>query len=109
VTYFDIKAFQILGYAYFKVMSENEAIENMRRRLIFRSDHRGTKEMDLLLGSFAIKHVPNMSENELAQFEEILKENDPNLYNWITGKEPEPDNVKSALFDRLKKHQYVSG
>jgi len=90
-------------------MSENEAIENTRRRLIFRSDHRGTKEMDLLLGSFAIKHVPDMSESELSQFEEILQENDPNLYNWITGKEPEPENVKSALFDRLKNHKYAQG
>ncbi len=81
-------------------------IENTRRRLIFRSDHRGTKEMDLLLGTFAKKHVPTMSEEELAQFDEILKENDPNLYNWITGKEVEPDNVKSPLFDRLKEHRY---
>ena len=88
-------------------MSEDETTQNTRRRLIFRSDHRGTKEMDLLLGSFAKKYVPEMSEQELAQFDEILKENDPNLYNWITGKEPEPDNVKSPLFDKLKKHKYA--
>ena len=86
-----------------------ETLENKRKRLIFRSDHRGTKEMDLLLGSFAKKHVPGMSEDELTQFDEILKENDPNLYNWITGKEPEPDNVKSPLFDRLKEHKYKFG
>ena len=87
-----------------KVMTD---IDNKRRKLIFRSDHRGTKEMDLLLGTFAKKHVPHMSESELDQFEEILKENDPNLYNWITGKEEEPDNVKSPLFDRLKSHKYA--
>lgn len=90
-------------------MSENEAIENTRRRLIFRSDHRGTKEMDLLLGSFAKKNVPSMSVEELDIFDEILQENDPNLYNWITGQEPEPDNVKSEIFDRLKKHKYAQG
>ena len=88
-------------------MSENETIENKRKRLIFRSDHRGTKEMDLLLGTFAKKYVPSMNEEELQQFDEILKENDPNLYNWITGKEPEPDTVKSPLFDRLKNHKYA--
>lgn len=88
-------------------MSENETIENKRKRLIFRSDHRGTKEMDLLLGSFAKKHVPSMSEEELEQFDEILKENDPNLYNWITGKEPEPENVQSPLFDKIKNHKYA--
>ncbi|MGH1398106.1 MAG: succinate dehydrogenase assembly factor 2 [Alphaproteobacteria bacterium] len=84
----------------------SEIIENTRRKLIFRSDHRGTKEMDLILGSFAKKHVPTMSEDELSTFEEILKENDPNLYNWITGKEPEPDTVKSTVFESLKAHKY---
>ncbi|MFK7839524.1 MAG: succinate dehydrogenase assembly factor 2 [Bdellovibrionales bacterium] len=86
------------------IKTMTETTDNMRRRLIFRSDHRGTKEMDLILGTFAKKHVPDMCEEELAKFDEILKENDPNLYNWITCKEPEPDNVKSDLFDRLKKH-----
>ena len=88
-------------------MPESETIKNMRQKLIFRSDHRGTKEMDLLLGSFAKKHVPTMSEEELVQYEKILKENDPNLYNWITGAEPEPDSVKSELFDRIKNHKYA--
>jgi len=90
-------------------MSDDETTQNTRRRLIFRSDHRGTKEMDLLLGSFAIKYVPDMSVDELTQFEEILTENDPNLYNWITGKEPEPDTIKSPLFDKLKNHKYAQG
>lgn len=90
----------------FVVKKTMETIENKRKRLIFRSDHRGTKEMDLLLGSFAKKYVPAMSEAELIQFDEILKENDPNLYNWMTGKEIEPENVKSPLFDRLKQHRY---
>lgn len=63
--------------------------------------------MDLLLGSFAKKHVPGMSVEELDTFDAILEENDPDLYNWVTGKEPEPDTVKSEIFDRLKNHKYV--
>jgi len=65
--------------------------------------------MDLLLGSFAKKYVPDMSIEELAQFEELLNENDPNLYNWITGQEPEPDAIKSPLFVTLKNHKYAQG
>ncbi len=83
----------------------NDDLQNLRNKLIFRSDHRGTKEMDLILGSFAKKHVPNMSKEELAQFEEILKENDPNLYNWITGKEDPPANVVSSLFEKIQNHK----
>lgn len=63
--------------------------------------------MDLLLGSFAKKYVPDFSEDELVQYEELLKENDPNLYNWITGKEEAPANVQSDVFDRLKNHKFA--
>lgn len=88
-------------------MSENETIENKRKRLIFRSDHRGTKEMDLILGTFAQKNVPGFSEEELDQYEELLKENDPNLYNWITGKEQAPANINSDVFAKLKAHKFI--
>ena len=53
----------------------SEEIENTRKKLIFRSGHRGTKEMDMLMGSFAEKYVPTMSEEELAIYEELLQEN----------------------------------
>lgn len=88
-------------------MSENETTENKRKRLIFRSEHRGMKEMDLIMGTFARKHVPDFSEDELTQYDELLKENDPNLYNWITGKEEPPANVASDLFEKLKAHNFV--
>lgn len=88
-------------------MSENETTENKRKRLIFRSEHRGMKEMDLIMGTFARKHVPDFSEDELTQYDELLKENDPNLYNWITGKEEPPANVASDLFEKLKTHNFV--
>ena len=80
-------------------------IEKKRKRLIFRSEHRGMKEMDLLLGSFARKYVPKFDEAELAQYDEILQENDPNLYNWITGKENAPANVIGHVFECLQAHK----
>ena len=67
-------------------------IETERKRLIFRSWHRGTREMNLLLGSFADAHVPGFSEAELAQYEEILSYSDPDLYDWITGRVAVPAN-----------------
>ena len=84
----------------------DETIENKRKRLIFRADHRGTKEMDLLLGSFAKKYVPEFDEQELAEFDQLLSHNDPDLYNWITGKEEVPEAVVSlSIFETLRSHK----
>ncbi len=87
---------------------KDEPLDNKRRRLIFRSDHRGTKEMDLILGSFALRNVPNFSAEELAQYDELLCNNDPDLYNWITGKEAPPKELESMrVFQKLMTHKVV--
>ena len=85
----------------------SDTTENMRKRLIFRSEHRGTKEMDLLLGSFAKQHVPDFNEAELAEYEALLEENDPDLYNWITEQEQPPANVAGySMFPKIIGHKY---
>jgi antitoxin CptB len=78
-----------------------EDIEVRRKRLIFRSWHRGTREMDLLLGRFADAHIAGFSESELAEYEALLQVSDPDLYNWITGVEEAPANLGS-VFTKLK-------
>ncbi len=84
-----------------------EELEKKRKRLIFRSWHRGTREMDLLLGSFADAHVPGFTAEELAQYDEILHNNDPDLYNWITGKEPAPANLITPVLEKLLDHKFT--
>lgn len=85
-----------------------EDVENMRKRLIFRSEHRGTKEMDLLLGSFAKKHVPEFNEAELHEYQELLEHNDPDLYNWITGQEAPPAEVAGySMFPKIQGYTYA--
>lgn len=85
-----------------------EDIENQRKRLIFRSEHRGTKEMDLLLGSFAKKHVPSFAEQELGEYEAFLTHNDPDLYNWITEVEEAPVDVRNyKMFQKIKGYRYA--
>jgi len=84
------------------VGKDGETIANKRKRLIFRSAHRGIKEMDIIMGSFAEQFVPNFTESELADYDELLTHNDPDLYNWITGKESAPDDVTCmAVFKKL--------
>lgn len=87
--------------------SVQDDLEIIRKRLRFRSWHRGTKEMDLLLGSFADRHLPDLDAGDLAQYEDLLQNNDPDLYNWITGQEDPPANIISDVFEKLRRHQFA--
>ena len=80
-------------------------LDNRRKKLLFRAGHRGTKEMDLILGSFARDNLGSFDESETDAFEEILQYSDPDLYNWITGKEPVPANLRTPVLDKLLAHR----
>ena len=88
-------------------MAENETLENKRKSLIFRPEHRGTKEMDLVMGSFAKKYIAGFTEEELALYDEILNDSDPDLYNWISGIEVAPDYKMNSVFKRLLGHSFA--
>ena len=81
-------------------------IQNWRKRLIFRSWHRGTREMDLMMGRFADAHVPTFTEEDLNQYEEILSYSDPDLYNWISGREETPANLVSPVMEKLLNYSF---
>ena len=83
-----------------------ETPENMRKRLIYRSWHRGTREMDLIMGTFADENVPGFDGDALAQYDEILNHSDPDLYNWITGVETPPANYVCPVLEKLLLHKY---
>lgn len=80
--------------------------ENKIKRLRFRSWHRGTREMDLIMGSFADANLDALSDEELESYEEVLSYSDPDLYNWVTGKEEVPANLRSSTLDKLLEHEY---
>jgi antitoxin CptB len=63
-----------------------------RKRLLFRAWHRGTREADLILGSFAEQHLAGFDEAQLDRFEALLDVPDWDLFDWITGRAaPPPD------------------
>lgn len=76
-------------------------IEIQKKKLIFRSLHRGTKEMDTLLGKFAVSEVPEMKIDDLNAYEAFMEEEDPDLYHWITMQKPTPDEKQSSMLSRL--------
>lgn len=58
-------------------------LELSRRRAAYRASHRGTKELDWLLGRYAAARLAGLSREELAAFERLLGQPDPDLYDWI--------------------------
>jgi antitoxin CptB len=71
-------------------MTKTETIENRRKRLRFRAWHRGTKEMDLLIGSFADAHLSGFGREQLDRFEALLDVPEPVVYDWILGRGKPP-------------------
>lgn len=63
------------------------------KRLLFQSTHRGTKEMDVILGGFAAQHLGVLSNDQLGRFEALLEESDADLFDWISGKRETPDSM----------------
>lgn len=75
--------------------------DRRKERLRFRSWHRGTREMDLILGRFADAYLPQFTPRQLDEYEQLLGYNDPDLYNWITAAQPVPDEQKLSVLDLL--------
>ncbi|MGV6840563.1 MAG: FAD assembly factor SdhE [Planktomarina sp.] len=67
------------------------------KRLYMRSIRRGTKEMDLVLGGFAAKALPNMSADILVAYENLLGENDHDIYAWILGQMTPPQELAGII------------
>jgi antitoxin CptB len=74
-----------------------------RKRLLFRCNHRGTMENDILLGGFAAIHAKDLTESQMAGLEVLLDESDNDIYNWIIGKEPVPEAHDTDLMTWVRK------
>ena len=77
------------------------------KRLKYRSWHRGTKELDLVIGNFADKNLEKMTVAEIDQFEAIIEEDEFVIYNWLTRKDPIPAEHQNAVMDRLLSFELV--
>lgn len=82
-------------------------LEIRRRRALYRAQHRGTKEMDWMLGRFAEVHLPEMDAERLTTFEQFLAMSDPELQPWLMDAEgarphPSPDPAFADLISRVR-------
>ena len=80
----------------------SDGLDVRRKRLLFRCWHRGTREMDLILGRFADSAIPTLSDDELAQLERLIEVSDPDLYAALTNDKPLAPGYAGSLFDRIR-------
>ena len=77
-------------------------IEIHRKKLLFRAGHRGTKEMDILLGNFANKYIQLFDELELVMFSTLLDCEDDLIYKCLLDKESVLPGIDNRIFHLLK-------
>jgi antitoxin CptB len=80
----------------------SEGLDARRRRLLYRAWHRGTREMDLIMGRFADAMIGTLTEAEIDEFEQLSEQPEPDLYAWITGDRPVPLEHDTAVFNKLR-------
>ena len=80
----------------------SEGLDLRRRKLLFRSWHRGMRDMDLIMGRFADATVQQLTQEELAEFEQLMEVPDRELLAWIIGEADVPPDYDTALFRRLR-------
>lgn len=80
----------------------SHGLHDRRKRLLFRCWHRGTREMDLILGRFADAEIAGLSDAELSELERLLEIPDPDFYAAVTGHQPLPADQPHALFKRIQ-------
>ncbi|MBY0462701.1 MAG: succinate dehydrogenase assembly factor 2 [Alphaproteobacteria bacterium] len=81
----------------------SDYLKNKIKKLSYQSWHRGTRELDLVLGEFSDKYLSTFSEKELDEYALILKENDLELWEWISGRIPVPCNSTTSILQKICK------
>lgn len=80
----------------------SDGLDHRRRRLLFRSWHRGIREMDLVMGQFADAQIDQLTDDELDVYEALLEAPDPEVFKWITRSAPVPANFDTPILQRIR-------
>ena len=81
-------------------------IEQLRKKIIYRSNYRGTKEMDKLLGAFTKKYINDLNNDDLLKLEKLLDIDDDNLYNFYKGTETDVKFENNRINELFKNFKY---
>jgi antitoxin CptB len=82
-------------------------IKDLKNKIIYRANYRGTKEMDKLLGSFTRKYIDQLSEEELKYLCDLLDCDDENLYKFNQGQNVTIEIKLNKVTEMFKNYNYV--
>ena len=83
-------------------------IKDLKNKIIYRANYRGTKEMDKLLGSFTKKYIDQLNEEELNLLCDLLDYDDENLYKFNQGQNLTIQIKLNKVTKMFKNYKYVS-
>jgi antitoxin CptB len=83
-------------------MTTPAPLDERRRRALYRAKHRGTKEMDWMLGKYADDLLAAMSDAELMEFEQLMELPEPELQHWLLSGEGYAGSSFAALIERVR-------
>ncbi len=86
---------------------QTEQLSPRKKKLYFRSCHRGIKEMDIIFSQFAEAVLPDLAESELDAYERLLELPDTDLFNWATGRLEVPKEQRFDLLDRMMRLDFL--
>ncbi|MES2712098.1 MAG: succinate dehydrogenase assembly factor 2 [Pseudomonadota bacterium] len=75
--------------------------ETRRRRVLFRAQHRGTKETDIMVGGFVARHIASFTDDELTEVEAVMELLDVDLADWLSGRRAIPPEAESPMLRRM--------
>lgn len=77
-------------------------MSDLIKKLIYRSNHRGTKEMDLLIGGFANNNLQSLTSEELKEFEILLNFTDKELSSWLVDNNSNKELENLSISKKIK-------
>ena len=83
----------------------NNDIDNLKKRLIYRSQYRGTKEMDKLIGNFVQTNIDKLNNIQLKELEKFLEIDDDTLYKYYTGLKIKSKMKQSEILKLFKNYR----
>ena len=81
-------------------------IDNLKKMLIYRSQYRGTKEMDKLVGSFVKEYINKLNDIQLVELQKFLDLDDETLYKLYNNQLAEKDFISSNIQKKFKEFKY---
>ena len=83
-------------------------IKDLRNKIIYRANYRGTKEMDKLLSSFTKIHIDKLSDDELPLLCDLLDLDDENLYKLNQGLDLKIKIQPNKVIELFQNYDYIS-